>query len=174
MNRGSAPFFNRSASVSPGTHSLTAVVRQPDTDSGYSDQRRRRHGTSDDERPMGRLSIAGIRTPRNRRASCVPGGYQRRRKVAGIHRGWRRAPMARQWERAVLHDRPGANGCSRQDRGRIIRSRHATPLFEARLPFAGGRNRYIVTRDGQRFLSAVRTVQSRQPIRVTVNALPAR
>jgi Tol biopolymer transport system component len=49
-----------------------------------------------------------------------------------------------------------------------------TPLFEARLPFAGGRNRYIVTRDGQRFLFAVLTEQSHQPIRVTVNALPAR
>jgi Tol biopolymer transport system component len=49
-----------------------------------------------------------------------------------------------------------------------------TPLFEARLPFAGGRNRYVVTRDGQRFLFAVLTEQSHQPIRVTVNALPAR
>jgi hypothetical protein len=49
-----------------------------------------------------------------------------------------------------------------------------TPLFEARLPFAGGRNRYVVTRDGQRFLFAVLAEQSHQPIRVTVNALSAR
>ena len=49
-----------------------------------------------------------------------------------------------------------------------------TPLFEARLPFAGGRNRYVVTRDGQRFLFEVLTEQSHEPIRVTMNALPAR
>ena len=47
-------------------------------------------------------------------------------------------------------------------------------LFETRLHSAGTRNRYVVTRDGQRFLLVVLTEQSHQPIRVTVNALPVR
>ena len=48
------------------------------------------------------------------------------------------------------------------------------PLFEVQLPFAGPRNRYVVRRDGQRFLFEALTESGSKPIRITVNALPPR
>jgi Tol biopolymer transport system component len=46
------------------------------------------------------------------------------------------------------------------------------PLFEARLPTAIRRNRYVVTRDGQRFLMATPTEVGAAPIHVLVNWAP--
>ncbi len=48
------------------------------------------------------------------------------------------------------------------------------PLFDVQLPSAGPRNRYAVTRDGQRFLFEVPAAIGRKPLRVSINILPHR